>query len=216
MHYHKNMQKSERIKKIVAAIVNLIIVGLMTYCLITLIRSYNVGNNRFIYFTYVSNLTVGLMSLVNAAFLILSVIKNKNCIPNIFSLIKMVAISMTTLTFFTVLFVIGPVDGYANNYSGRQLIAHLIVPLLSPLSYFFLEEKLQLKWKYSLFVLVPFGIYAVVYIINVVILKSWPDIYWINKQGLWYLFLLAFAVADFGIGQGLYFLKKFIDKKAAL
>ncbi len=72
---------------------------------------------------------------------------------------------------------------------------------------------MTLKWKYSLFVMVPFGIYAVAYVINVVIVKSWPDIYQINKQGFWYLFLLAFLAADFGLGQGLYFLKRFVDKK---
>ena len=208
------MQKSDRTKALLAVIINLIIFGLMTYVFITLIRSFNSGNNRFIYFTYISNLTVGLMSLINATLLTISIFNNKYCISNVFSLIKVAAILMTTLTFFTVLFIIGPIDGYKENYSGRSLIAHLIVPLLTVISYLFFEEKLQLKWKHSLTALIPFGVYAIVYVINVVFLKSWPDIYWVNKQGLWYLFLLAFIIADFGLSQGLYFLKLFIDKKS--
>ena len=121
---------------------------------------------------------------------------------------------MTTLTFFTVLFVIGPIDGYLKNYSGRNFFTHLIVPLLALFSYLFLEEKLELKWKYSLLILIPLIIYSIVYVINVVVLESWPDIYMINKQGLWYLFLIAFLVGDFALGQGFYFLKKLIDRKS--
>ena len=207
------MQRNQRIRFIIASVINVAIFGIMIYCLITLINSYLNGKNRFIYFTNISNLFVGLIALINAFFLLLSVIKNRNCVPQVFTLIKLIAISMTTLTFFTVLLVIGPVDGYIKNYSGRNFFTHLIVPLLTLFSYLFFEEKLELKWKYSLFLLLPFGIYSIIYVINVVILQTWPDLYQINKQGLWYLFLLAFIVGDFGLDQGLYFLKRFIDKK---
>ena len=213
MYYHLNMQRKERIRFIIASVINVAIFGIMVYCLVTLINSYINGKNRFIYFTNISNLIVGLMSLINAVFLILSVVKNKNCVPQAFTLIKIIAISMTTLTFFTVLLVIGSVDGYIENYSGRNFFTHLIVPLLTLFSYFFFEEKLELKWKYSLCLLMPFVIYSIVYVINVVFLQTWPDLYQINKQGLWYFFLIAFLVADFSLGQGIYFLKRFIDKK---
>ena len=209
------MQRKERIRFIIASVINVAIFGIMVYCLVTLINSYISGKNKFIYFTYISNLFVGLIALINAVYLILSIIKNKDCIPQVLTLIKLIAISMTTLTFFTVLLVIGPVDGYPKNYSGRNFFTHLIVPLLALFSYLFFEEKLELKWKYSLCLLIPFVIYSIVYVINVVILQTWPDLYQINKQGLWYLFLIAFLVADFGLDQGLYFLKRFIDKKTA-
>ncbi len=155
------------------------------------------------------------MALANAVFLTLSAVKNKDCVPTAFSLIKLILISMTTLTFFTVLLVIGPIDGYPKNYSGRNFFTHLIVPLLSLVSYIFFEEKMKFEWKYSSAVLIPFGIYSIVYVINVVLLGSWPDLYRINEQGLWYLFLLGFLAADFGLGQGIYFLKRFVDKKTA-
>ena len=209
------MPKNEKISYTIAFTINVIVFALAIYCLISLIKSAINGNNRFIYFTNISNLIVGLMSLINGIYLIISIFKDRNCVPNTFSLIKIIAISMTTLTFFTVLFVIGPIDGYQKNYSGRNFITHLIIPILSLFSFLFFEEKLQIKWHYSLLILVPLILYSIIYVINVVALTTWPDIYQINKQGLWYLFLLAFLVADFGLGQGLYFLKKFIDKKAA-
>ena len=211
---NNNLSKNERIRFIIAFIINVIVFGLAVYCLISLSISAANGNNRFIYFTNISNLFVGFLSIVNAILLLISITKNRSYIPTIFSLIKIVAISMTTLTFFTVLFVIGPIDGYQKNYSGRNFFTHLVVPLLSLVSYFFFEEKLQLEWKYSTFVLIPLIIYSIIYVINVVMFKTWPDIYQINKQGLWYLYLLTFLVMDFGIGEGLYFLKKIIDKKS--
>ena len=209
------MQRSERIRTIIAVIINTLVFGIMVYCFISLVKSLLNGNNRFIYFTNISNLAVGLMALVDVVFLIMSLAKNKDCVPFVFSLIKLVLISMTTLTFFVVLFVIGPINGYPKSYSGRNLFTHLIVPLLSLVSYLFFEEKIRFKWRYSLIALLPFFIYSIVYIINVIVLKSWPDIYQINKQGLWYLFLLGLLIADFGLGQGLYFLKRFVDKKIA-
>ena len=205
------MVKNERIKYIVAFIINVIVFALAIYCLVSLIKSALNGNNRFIYFTNISNLIVGFLASVNAMFLLISVIKNESCVPKIFTLIKVIAISMTTLTFFTVLFVIGPIDGYVKNYSGRNFLTHLIIPLSVLISYLFLEEKQDFRWEFSFLILIPLSIYSIFYVANVVILKTWPDIYFINKQGLWYLFLLAFLVGDFAIGQGMYFLKKLIS-----
>lgn len=210
---NNNLSKNERIRFIIAFIINVIVFGLAVYCLISLSISAANGNNRFIYFTNISNLFVGFLSIVNAILLLISITKNRSYIPTIFSLIKIVAISMTTLTFFTVLFVIGPIDGFIKSYSGRNFFTHLVIPLISLISYLFFEEKLHLEWRYSLFILIPFVIYSIVYVINVVFMGTWSDLYHINKQGLWYLFLIAFIVSDFALGQGLYFLKKFIDKK---
>ena len=211
MHYDKDMSRDKKVKFTIASILNLSVFCIVIYCLISLISFFNNGNNRFIYFTNISNLFVGFISLTNTILLTLSVVRNKNCIPRAFSLIKVIALSMTTLTFFIVLFEIGPIDGYQKNYSGRNFFTHLVVPNLSLLSYLFFEEKLKIRWEYSFTVLIPLLVYSLTYVINVIIIKSWPDIYQINKQGLWYLYLLAFLVVDFGIGQGIYFLKRFID-----
>ena len=208
------MSKTIRIRFAIAAVINLAVFCIVVGCLFSLIDSYNNDNNRFIYFTNISNLLVGLISLANVIFLSLSIAKNKIYVRPVFSLIKVIALSMTTLTFFIVLFVIGPLDGYAKNYTGRNFFTHLVVPVLALISYLFFEEKLQSKWKTSILILIPLVIYSILYIVCAIVLHYWPDIYHINKQGLWYLFLLAFLIVDFGIGQGIYFLKKFIDSKS--
>ena len=81
------------------------------------------------------------------------------------------------------------------------------------ISYLFFEDKYLFSWKWSLVGLIPFAIYSSIYAISVVVTKTWPDIYQINKNGLWYLFMIAFYVADFAILQGIYFLKKLLVKK---
>ena len=208
------MSRDRRIKYLIASVINTVVFSVIIYVLISLIKSLNNGNNRFIYFTNISNLLVGLMAIVNIVFLILSLVRNKDCIPFAFSIAKLVLISMTTLTFFTVLLVIAPLNGLEDSYSGRNFFTHVVVPILSLVSYLFLEEKIQFKWKYTFLVLVPFSIYAIVYAINVVALELWPDLYQINKQGLWLLYLIAFLLSDFVLGEGLYFLKIFIDRKS--
>ena len=208
------MQRNERIRFIIASIINVAIFGMVIYVLITLIKSLNYGHNRFIYFTNISSLSIGVVALIHAILLIVSVFKNKVCVPRLFSLIKMIVVSMMVLTFLTVLLVIGPLDGYPKNYQGRNFFSHLIIPILCFVSYIFFEEKLELEWKYSLFVLVPLVTYGIVYVTNVIILKTWEDLYQIDKFGIWYVFIIAFLIVDFGIGQGIYFLKKYIDRKS--
>ena len=209
------MTKGQRIRFIIATVINITIFALAIYCLVLFIKYILNGSedNRFRYFTNVSNLTVGTLSLVNAVFLIISLIKGEVFYPKAMSIIKYMGLSMTTLTFFTVLFVIAPIAGFPYMYGEVRFITHLVIPLAGMLSYLFLEETTLFEWKYSLLGFVPFFIYSLVYVPNVIFLHTWPDLYHINTYGLWYLLLIAFYAGNFGITQGLYFLKKLINKK---
>ncbi|MBO4666582.1 MAG: hypothetical protein J5666_00440 [Bacilli bacterium] len=74
------MTKYQRIRLIVAAAINVIVFVLAVYCL-TLFIGYIVNGSkdiRFRYFTNISILTLGAISLVNSVFLLLSVIKGKS------------------------------------------------------------------------------------------------------------------------------------------
>ena len=209
------MNKNERIRLIIGLVINVIVFCLVMYCLITFIKYLARGDadNRFRYFTNISNLTVGLLALANSVFLTISLIKNKIVFPKILSILKIVGISMTTLTFFTVLFVIAPMTSFTEMYENVRFITHLVVPILVVVSYLFYEEKTLFEWKYSFFGIIPMVIYGCIYIPNVVFLKRWPDLYSINTYGLWYIFVIVFCIADLLIAQGLYFLKRFVNKK---
>ena len=209
------MTKSQRIRFIIASVINITIFALALYCLILFIKYILNGSEdiRFRYFTNVSNLTVGLISLVNAVFLLICVIKGEVIYPKVLSIIKFMGLCMTTLTFFTVLFIIAPVAGFPYMYGEVRFITHLVIPLAGLLSYLFLEETTLFEWKYSLLGFLPFFIYSCVYIPNVIFLHNWPDLYHINTYGLWWLLVIGFYIGNFGVAQGFYFLKKLINKK---
>jgi len=210
------MDKNEKIKIIIALIINIVVFGLGVFCAIRFIGFSMNGNtdNRFRYFTNVSNLSVAFLSLISAVYLLVSLFKGKNVYPWVLSLLKYLGIVMTTLTFITVVFVLAPISGYYEMYKKEKFITHLIIPVISFVSFIFLEDKIIFKWPISLLANLPLLLYGTIYIVCVVLTKVWPDIYQINKQGLWYLYTIAFIVANFGISQGIYFLKKKVSKKA--
>ena len=209
------MPNKVRIKLIIGLIINIVIVGLVIYCLTNFIGYILKGShdNRFRYFTNISNLTVGLVAVFNIVFLTLSLIKNELVYPRLLSIIKFMALSMTTLTFFVVLCFLTPLTSFYEMYSNVKFLTHLVVPLLAAISYMFFEEDYIFEWRYSLLGIAPPIIYSTIYVTCVVFVKTWPDMYQVNKQGLWYVFVLGTIVVAFALSQGLYFVKKRITKK---
>ena len=209
------MGKRERVRIIIGATINIVVFGLAVYCLVAFIKYALNGSpdNKFRYFTNISTLTVGSIALVNASLLVLSAIKSKMIYPVFFSIIKFVGLSMITLTFFTVLFFLAPLTSFKEMYQNMRFITHLVIPLLALISHFFFEEKTIFSWKPSLFGLIPPVIYTIVYGINVVWLKTWPDIYKVNTKGIWYVDAIIIVLFNCALVQGLYFLKKLIIKK---
>ena len=211
------MDGREKRRLIVGILFNIAIIVMVSVCVVFFIRySINGGNdNRFRYFTNISNITVALISIANTVLLIVSLLKEKIVIPKFFSIIKLIGITMTTLTFFVVLFVLAPATSFLLMYQDGKFFTHLLVPVFVVISFLFFEEKTLFEWKYSILGVVPPIIYSIVYTINVVYLKTWPDIYYINTQGIWYVFSIITCLLGFGLAHGLYFLKKLTIKKAA-
>lgn len=209
------MKRSERIRIIVGAMINIIVFCLSVYCLTAFIKYAIHGNpdNRFRYFTNISTLTVGFIALPNAVLLVMSAIKGKMIYTTFFSIVKFVGLSMISLTFFTVLCFIAPLTSYKEMYQNMRFITHLVIPLLVIVSYLFFEENVLFNWKLSLIGVVPSVIYTIVYGVNVALLKTWPDIYKVNNNGLWFLFAFITIIFNVAISLGLYFLKKLIVKR---
>ena len=165
------------------------------------------------FFTNISNLTTGLISLAVSIFLIISLVKNKVIYPLALTIFKVIGLTMTTLTFIAVLTVLAPLTSFTYMYGNERFITHLLTPLLALVSFLFFENKSLFKWSHTFFGMIPFVIYSIVYAICVIILKVWPDIYQVNKQGIWYVYLIGAAIMAFGCTQGIYFLKKLVNKK---
>ena len=204
-----DMNNKERIRLSIGAAINIAVFAIAFYCLIIYVgRIVRGGGNRLIYYTNISNITVGFVSLIHGILLIISIFKRKIVVPKVFSIIKYVVITMTTLTFFVVLFVIWPLTSFMDSYGEIRFFTHFFNPVIIVISYLFFEERISYDWKYSLFGILPAFIYSIIYSINVIGLGIWPDIYYINTKGLWYLYLLGINIGGFGLNQALYFIKK--------
>lgn len=208
------MSKQEKRRITIGLVINIILFVLSIICLLDYIRYLVNGNPdiRFRYFTNISTLVVGLTSIIKAAFLFASLLKGEMVYPKGLSIFGFVGLTMTALTFFIVL-ISSPFVGLYKAYSNIKIITHLILPILTVISYLFFEEKKVFEWEYSLIHLVPVLSYSFIYWINVVVIKQWPDLYKVNTNGHWYVGVIIAIISSVFLSQGLYFIKKRLIKK---
>ena len=112
-------------------------------------------------------------------------------------LLKYLGTVSVTVTLLTVLFFLGPTQGFKIMLSGSNLYLHLIGPVLAILSYGFLEKK-PITIGTAMIGLLPMIVYGVVYLYKVIIAaedKRWEDFYGFNRGGKW---PVAFAMMTAG------------------
>lgn len=112
-------------------------------------------------------------------------------------LVKYVAACSVTVTFLTVMVFLGPSFGYKALLSGKDLYLHLSGPLLSLLSFLFLERFFTLPFVTSLLGIVPVIAYGLVYFYKVVITGRWDDFYGYNRNGRWPISMAAMFIGCF-------------------
>lgn len=166
----------KRIK--ISFVLNIMIVILVTLGTIfmftgfTFMKSLNLlestSFSMFRFFTVDSNILIGLSSLILLIYEI-KLLNNKiNKIPLTIYLFKYISTSGITLTFLVTLLFLAPQYGFYAMYNNTNLFFHLIVPLLSLISYI-LFEKYNNKYKYSILGILPMLIYSFFYMSNVII-----------------------------------------------
>ena len=158
-------------------------------------------------FTVQSNILLGTIASFGAIFGLRNLKKNKP-IPKSYLTWYLVASSAAMLTAITVIFFLAPgraLQGknYFDMVLGPMFFFHFFNPFLSAFALIFLTPKDKLGIKNCLFALIPPVAYAVPYILNVVILKSWYDFYGFTFGGNnWAIFpvfltisLITFSIA---------------------
>ena len=161
------------------------------------------GMRSLRYFTVLSNLLEAFVSLLFLSAL-LTGSGQALCVR-----LKFTAAVCVGLTFFTVIFFLGPLYGYPPMYKGSNLWLHLIVPLLAMAEFVFLND-IPMRYQENLISLLPMLVYGVFYIANVLVNgrgegPSLNDFYGFFLWGLpAALFILCVIIlATFGIGAGL-------------
>lgn len=155
-----------------------------------LLESSKIGIFKF--FTVDSNVFIGIVSFIFVIYDIKLIKGRTDEIPKSIYIWKLIATTSVTLTLFVVLFYLGPIVG--NMYlmfMNSNLFFHLLVPVLSIITFILFEKNSKLSLKHSFFGIVPVIIYGIVYFINIFIhtkngiVSPIYDFYWFVQNGVW-------------------------------
>ena len=94
------------------------------------------------------------------------------------------------LTFLVTAFFLAPTskNGYFSLYLNSNLFFHFIIPILSFVSFVFLESTKQIAFRYTFAGMIPMVVYAVFYIANVLVHIENGEVL---KEYDWYGFLMG-------------------------
>ncbi|MBR1386353.1 MAG: hypothetical protein IJ568_05945 [Bacilli bacterium] len=125
----------------------------------------------FKFFTVDSNILMGIVSLV---FLIYDYMFLKGMIkkiPKLVYILKLTATVGVSLTFLTTVFYLAPFAGgdFLEYFKNSNLFFHLFVPVLSIITFIFFEKTDNLSMKSVLIGIIPMVIYAIFYLVNVLV-----------------------------------------------
>lgn len=173
----------------------------------------------FKYFTFQSNILVGIVALLYAYFQWQIIKKKRDKIPHVLVVFNHVAVTAVGLTFVIVVAFLAPGYGYDKMYNNANLFFHALVPITAIINYLFFEKEAKIRFVETLFAIIPSFLYGVVYFIAVVSLNAYGDLtidfYGFGKDGpfIGALNFLAVMAIAYTFGVFLYFINNLCFKK---
>lgn len=167
-----------------------VLVLISIYAMITTSDGFIKGSklHALKYFTVQSNIFMGISALISLIYLLFK----KDKYPTWIVILKLMSTTCLTLTFLTVLGYLAPLMGIDMVFLGANLYMHLIIPVVSIISFIFIEPKVELKFKWNFFSAIPSGTYGIVYISCLIAFNDYGNI----EGWDWY----AFGSLGLGIG----------------
>ena len=208
-------------KKYLNLFINLFIVFLVAisiYLMITTSDGIIKGSKlkALKYFTVQSNIFMGISSLISLYYLLFK----KDIYPTWVVILKLISTTCLTLTFLTVIGYLAPLMGLFNVFIGANLYMHLFIPVVSIISFIFIEPKIELKFKWNFFSMIPSGTYGTIYIICLIAFNDFGNIdgwdwYAFGTYGLGvgFIMLIGLNLVAFGSSCLLYILHKKVNNK---
>ena len=162
-----------------------------------LLESSKLGMFRF--FTVDSNIFMGVISFI---FIIKDIEFLKGKIKDIdkrYYILKLMSTVAVAITFFVVFTYLGPISkgGIMSMLLNSNLFFHLVIPVLSMLTFTLFEGTYKLELKDIYYGVVPTVLYSIYYLINVLVhiengkVSPIYDWYWFVQGGLWNAFIVA-------------------------
>ena len=189
--------KKEKVFKIIALILNLyvLISGQIIIWRILVIgfgtpAKYGVLHYEFLeYFTNLSNLYASLVAGLLVVFSIINFKKEGYVLPRWLSLLHLSAATSLALTASTVLFFLGPTQGFDLMYDRDMLFYHLINPIAIVASFFFIKHP-KYYFRCTLWGVAPMALYGIFYS-TFVLTGVWDDFYGFTFGGKpWAIFVV--------------------------
>ena len=168
------------------------------------------------YFTVQSNIFMGISAFISLFYLLFK----KDKYPTWLTILKLISTTCLTLTFLTVLAYLAPLMGINMVFLGANLYMHLFIPVVSIFTFIFIEPKVDLKFKWNFFSMIPSGTYGTIYIICLTAFNDFGNIdgwdwYAFGTYGLGvgFIMLIGLNLVALGSSIGLYLLYKKVRKK---
>lgn len=195
-------------RTIISLILNIIIVLLVSFGVYMMFSGIVFTDNdlvlearsieMFKFFTVDSNILMGIVSLVFVIYEVLLLKGKINKIPKSIYIFKLMGTCGVTLTFLVVFLYLAWIaeGGVLVMIQNSNLFFHLIVPVLSIISFYFFERSDTLKFKDTFYGLIPMIIYALFYVINILIHMSNGkvsykyDWYFFVQNGVWTIIIV--------------------------
>ena len=125
----------------------------------------------FSYFTVQSNTFMGIVSLLFAIKEIQVIKGTKKTIPFKYYMLKMIATIAVSLTFLVVFAYLGFMvkGGIRSMLRNGNLFYHFIIPIISIMNFIIYEKTNKIKFKHTIYGLLPTILYEIYYIINILL-----------------------------------------------
>ena len=151
------------------------------------------------FFTVQSNILMGLVALLFSYKEYKIITGKEKIIRRRYYVAKLMSTTAVALTFFVVFLYLAPLTkyGYIAMIANSNLFFHLIIPVLSIITFVFFEKNNKLNFKDSIFGVLPSVIYSVFYITNILIhmengkVSPIYDWYWFIQNGVWTAFIVV-------------------------
>lgn len=152
----------------------------------------------FKFFTVDSNIFMGIIALLFSLKEIKILKKEEKEISRLYYILKLMATTGVGLTFVVVFSYLGVIvkGGLPTLLRNSNLFFHLLVPVVSIITFIFFERNNKLAFKYSFCGLIPMLVYGVFYILNVIThmengyVSPKYDFYWFVQNGVWTTFIV--------------------------
>lgn len=213
---------------IISLIFNILIILFTIFASMVMFTDWNfTGGNEileaskigmFKFFTVDSNIFMGVIALIFAVNEILLLLNKKAQISTVLYVFKLIATVGVALTFFTVFGYLGFIveGGVIALLQNSNLFFHLIIPILSMVTFIFFEKTDKIKFSYTFIGTLTAVFYSIFYLLNILFhvengrVSPEYDWYWFIQGGVWQavIILPLMLLITYGISYLLWVLNR--------